>query len=473
MELTNREPSIRNLFDALHPKHFDLIVDATRRIAKYDYEKRCYESPTYALNIGTAIKQCAELAIVFALKRKNVSQTIQTGEMEADFKTLIQIINSQWKYEVSSQAASDLSVNKWNKVTIVPLAGDLKLLKDFLTAKANATVAELHRNNDNIEQYRVLQEVTYCRVILLNRRRPGELQRLPVHIYQKSEHNTSYEEFGDVISPCEKVLLRKFRRVVVKGKRGRGVPILFSTDVQAHIDVLLRYRQKLVSERNVYLFANPNTPTEPICGYKVLQKYANACGARNPKAITSTKLRKHLATLTQLFSMTENDMEQLANFMGHTLSVHRGSYRLPDDVYQTAKITKLLLLMEKGGATEFKGKTLNEINIDLDEDLLEHRDSDGALDDQPHDLSIVQEIDDISEFRQENATTKKARVLEPWTEKQKHLVLKYFAGHIKKKKPPKRHECEQLRSLHTDTFINKNWLKIKVFVQNKYTNKLK
>lgn len=68
----------------------------------------------------------------------------------------------------------------------------------------------------------------------------------------------------------------------------------------------------------MFLFANPNTLIEPICGYKVLQKYANACGARNPKAITSTKLRKHLATLTQLFSMTENDMEQLANFMGHT-----------------------------------------------------------------------------------------------------------------------------------------------------------
>ncbi|GBP54644.1 hypothetical protein EVAR_35906_1 [Eumeta japonica] len=74
-------------------------------------------------------------------------------------------------------------------------------------------------------------------------------------------------------------------------------------------------------------------------------------------------LRKHLATLTQLFSMTESDLEQLANFMGHTSDVHRKSYRLPDDVYQTAKISKILMLMEDGNADAYKGKGLNENDI--------------------------------------------------------------------------------------------------------------
>lgn len=64
--------------------------------------------------------------------------------------------------------------------------------------------------------------------------------------------------------------------------------------------------------------------------------------------------------------MSESDLEQIATLMGHTVGTHRNSYLLSDDIYQTAKISELLLLMEKGN----KGKFLNEIEIDLNEDLM-------------------------------------------------------------------------------------------------------
>lgn len=106
-----------------------------------------------------------------------------------------------------------------------------------------------------------------------------------------------------------------------------------------------------------------------LCGYKVLQKHVKLSGAKNPEAISSTKLRKHLATLTQLFNMTENYIEQFSNFMGHTTEVHIRNYRLPDDIFQTANISKLLILMENGQADAFKGQSLDEINLNMEEDL--------------------------------------------------------------------------------------------------------
>ncbi|CAG5001638.1 unnamed protein product [Parnassius apollo] len=78
-----------------------------------------------------------------------------------------------------------------------------------------------------------------------------------------------------------------------------------------------------------------------------------------------TKLRKHLATSTQTFNLKESDIEQLANFMAHIHAVHRQNYRLPDDVYQTAELSKLLLLMESGKVDSYKGKCLDDINLDL------------------------------------------------------------------------------------------------------------
>lgn len=64
-------------------------------------------------------------------------------------------------------------------------------------------------------------------------------------------------------------------------------------------------------------------------------------------------------------------MEQLVAFMGHTLGVHKGSYRLPDDIYQTAQISKLLILTENGQAGQFKGKEVDDVEIDWNEDPLE------------------------------------------------------------------------------------------------------
>ncbi|KAL4702107.1 hypothetical protein ACJJTC_008137 [Scirpophaga incertulas] len=127
-------------------------------------------------------------------------------------------------------------------------------------------------------------------------------------------------------------------------------------------------RHKYVNSDNDFLFSKAGGSV--ICGYKTIEKYAKACGAKNPKALTSTRLRKHLTTLTQLFNMSENDMEQLASFMGHTMSIHKQNYRLPDDVFQTAKISKLLLLMENGDADMYKGHTLDEINIILEEEII-------------------------------------------------------------------------------------------------------
>ncbi|KAG5861881.1 hypothetical protein JTB14_036752 [Gonioctena quinquepunctata] len=67
--------------------------------------------------------------------------------------------------------------------------------------------------------------------------------------------------------------------------------------------------------------------------------------------------------------MSEHDIEQLASFMGHTLGIHRALNRLSDDIYQTSRISKLLILMGNGEAGQFKEKSLDEINSNLEEDF--------------------------------------------------------------------------------------------------------
>lgn len=50
--------------------------------------------------------------------------------------------------------------------------------------------------------------------------------------------------------------------------------------------------------------------------------------------ITSARLRKHVATVTQLLNLSKGDLEQLATFMGHSKDVHKGFYRMSDNAFQ-------------------------------------------------------------------------------------------------------------------------------------------
>lgn len=82
------------------------------------------------------------------------------------------------------------------------------------------------------------------------------------------------------------------------------------------------------------------------------------CGAKNPEYLRSTHLRKHIATLSQVLNLKNNELDQRANFFGHNIRVHRDFYRLPEATTEMAKISKLLLAMEKGTLGEFQGKLL-------------------------------------------------------------------------------------------------------------------
>ncbi|XP_050497800.1 uncharacterized protein LOC126884050 isoform X2 [Diabrotica virgifera virgifera] len=68
--------------------------------------------------------------------------------------------------------------------------------------------------------------------------------------------------------------------------------------------------------------------------------------------------------------INNTDMEQLATFMGHTKKTHEEWYRLPQDLYQTAKIAKLMIALNKGDVNIYKGKSLDDINIE-ENDYLE------------------------------------------------------------------------------------------------------
>jgi len=64
----------------------------------------------------------------------------------------------------------------------------------------------------------------------------------------------------------------------------------------------------------------------------------------------------------QLVDLTSGEREWLAEHLGHTLGVHQSHYRLQEPVIEMAQMSRLLIAVEDGKASEFVGKKLSDIN---------------------------------------------------------------------------------------------------------------
>lgn len=167
-------------------------------------------------------------------------------------------------------------------------------------------------------------------VLVLNRKRIGEIQYLKVSTYSKNFSDpTNQEEILKSLSPSEKIICKNFKRIVSGGKGSKPVPILFSPFIQQKIDFMLQIREKIetIPNSNDYIFANPSSSKGWFQGNNVIHSFAINCGASNPSSLTSTKFRKQTATILQIMDLSESEMEQLAIFMGHTKKTHDDWYR--------------------------------------------------------------------------------------------------------------------------------------------------
>lgn len=67
----------------------------------------------------------------------------------------------------------------------------------------------------------------------------------------------------------------------------------------------------------------------------------------------------------QIVDMGQSDeLEWLASHMGHSLSVHRSFYRLQEKTLELAKVSKLLMAIDRGVCHKFAGKTLDQMSLE-------------------------------------------------------------------------------------------------------------
>lgn len=131
---------------------------------------------------------------------------------------------------------------------------------------------------------------------------------------------------------------------------GRSVPVLLDEEMKQCVDLLLRYRKEAnIPERNPYVFALPGYDKRRfkyIRACDLLRTYSLECGAKLPLRLRGTKLRKHIATKCITLNLSDPDITQLANYLGHDRSIHMQHYRQSIPQVEIVKISQLLKIAQ-------------------------------------------------------------------------------------------------------------------------------
>ena len=352
-ELRKDDPGA-TLAHFLEPAGFNAIVCAVRQICKFDSDTNKYGTPSLALKLGHSMKKCA--SIVKARK-------LREGEDTCDINNFLDLVQMEWNDAVSGHALRTLEEGRYNKEELMPLTEDVHTLQKFLDAQIETLQRSLLDDPSPVT-HKAFAEVILTRLLLFNRRRQGEAGRMKIDVFEEASQVQMTSELRGTLSPLEDHLSSSLARVVIKGKRGRGVPVLLTPEVCNGMKLLVTSQEQVGVRDSPYVFANAaSAGFHPLRGSDCLRKMAEMSGVRRREMITSTSLRKHVATVSQILNLKDHELDMLANFMGHDVRIHREFYRLPDACAQVAKLSKLLIAAETNAVGGNSGRSLGEIDV--------------------------------------------------------------------------------------------------------------
>lgn len=257
---------------------------------------------------------------------------------------------------ISATALRNIREAKWNVPAIMPFTKDVQGMHAYLSQLQDEWFKALSENPSR-KDWSNLPKVCLVQTILFKHRREGEVAGMPLSAFISQDKLDPYEDVDWALSEVEKRLCRQFTRIINRGKLGSPVPIVLTPKMLNAAELLVKQREACgILKENGYMFARPCAMTH-FRGSDCIRDFAKRCGAKCPQSITSTKLRKHAATLSTVLNLTDTEMDQLANFLGHDIRIHWEFYRLPEKTLQLAKISKLLMALEQGRIADSIGTT--------------------------------------------------------------------------------------------------------------------
>lgn len=365
LEVRKQDKEIYDFFSIFYPKHYDATIAAVQSLAGLNDSGTGFKIPSLATSLGTLIKQICKLCISEWIKRHN-------KEKQKYAENFLKLLIEDYTSSVSRTALETQARKKRQSTVVLPSKNDIQKLQVYLRDKLRKNYKTLNENFSK-KAWHDLAASTLTSIQLFNRRRAGEIERILIkdfQNYQKIDENMIGEAYFK-FSIEEKRAAQKYVRFTIRGKLNRTVPVLLHRELLVCLELLLKNRHLAnVNKNNPYLFGIPGTfkgDYKYLRACVLMREFAEKCGAEKPDTLRGTILRKHVATMCVNFNLSENQVSDLASFLGHADRIHKEHYRQPIITREILQISKLLEAVQGKNNSEEDSDNNSETEFDINE----------------------------------------------------------------------------------------------------------
>lgn len=118
--------SVKTIKDLIKPDMYHHVVTATRCLTGFSDQSGKYERPTLARKIGHSLHSLAMFLKSEGLKMRD-------KQMAQDAEDFIHLYQEGWKFDIASQALTQLNQAKWNSPHLLPFTQDVQVLHSHLS----------------------------------------------------------------------------------------------------------------------------------------------------------------------------------------------------------------------------------------------------------------------------------------------------------------------------------------------------
>jgi len=171
------------------------------------------------------------------------------------------LCDKEWSSEISSAAVSTLTTNKMNKPQLLPLTEDIQTLNSFIATEIDRCTEALKSDVNVVDNWQKLSKATLAGIIVFNRKRAGEAERMQMSDYsQRDENPLANKDISESLREVERILCQRMSRVEIRGKRGRTVPVILTPRLANAIDQLnVKRNQVGIEDDSSFVFGKPSS----------------------------------------------------------------------------------------------------------------------------------------------------------------------------------------------------------------------
>ncbi|XP_065926796.1 uncharacterized protein [Magallana gigas] len=453
------------------PKQFDRVVSCAVKACEED-ENADLKNPSTAIKLGYDLSRLANAKLGIGIKEGNDKAKTEASEF-------LQLLRMEWSVKVTKLARITLDVRHFNKRKELPDPSDIEKIAAYLVREIKNL--DLTPNNSNEIVFREAVVLAEARLLLYNRRRPGELECLSIEAYKNRSMSVDEANMAlrSHLTDFEKMLLKTQDLVEIRGKTGRGVPVLIPKETNKVLEYLsdpVARQMASIRPENKYMFANTGRTVVRAGESLDLVKFRSEVALRFPERIYANNLRKHTATIAQALNLNDTEMKYICNHLGHTQKVHDLVYRQTSGMIERLDIAKLMLIQEFNVVGKYQNKKLSEIQFDelgtlerkIQDQDQEQQDTENAADQGKNVDDDIDIEDDFTVCRKKAKKSERVRWSPAEEEEIKKYFSRYFEGHFQKKCPSREHCLDALKKSKENggTIFKRKWETLKKKVSN-------